>query len=111
MNEITQMIIEYASMWAPALGAIVGVAVTVITGLNSVKRTVNDFRSDKTLSELRTELSEQNQRLSELVTDYKELSRENRLIIDKVYHINGYVEAKKREERQKRYDQISNKEV
>lgn len=99
MNEITQMIIEYASMWAPALGAIVGIAVTAIASLAKVKRTINDFKSDKTLANLHTTIEDQNKRLNELCNDNKELARINKAVVDKLYHINDYVEAKKREEK------------
>lgn len=102
MNEITQMIIEYASMWAPALGAIVGIAVMVIGGLAKVKKTINDFRADKTLANLNNVIEEQNKRLNELSNDNKELARINKAVVDKLYHINSYVEAKKREEEQKK---------
>lgn len=85
-----ETIIEYATMWTPALVAILGIIATVIMAIGKVKGAVDTFKSDKTLADLHDDLT----RLSD---ENKELARCNKLLLDRITKIENYADIKKGE--------------
>jgi uncharacterized protein YoxC len=83
-------IVEYASIWAPALVAILGIVVMVIQAVHKVKIAIEDFKADKTLAEV-------NDKLTILTQENEELIQCNKLLLEKITHIKGYADAKKGE--------------
>ena len=90
MNEIIEIIVNYASIWAPSLCAILGIGVTVITAMAKVRSAIAEFKKEEVMQELSTQLAEQNKQNAELV-------RCNKLLLDKITKIQNYSEEVKNE--------------
>lgn len=92
MNEIIELLVEYAAIWGPSLVAIAGIIVSVITALSKIaaalaetKSAVAALKEDATIKELTSELKKQarkNERLQETYT----------LLLDKITKIKGYTD-------------------
>jgi hypothetical protein len=84
MEIITALLMTYLPMWAPAIVAVLGVAVMVFKGL----RTVKEIRNTEDFKALKTELRV-------LAAQNAELARTNKLLLDQITHIQGYADAHK----------------
>ena len=92
MEQIIELLIEYAAIWGPSLVAIAGIIVSVVTALSKIasaiaetKAAVASLKEDATIKELTNELKKQaskNERLQETYT----------LLLDKITHIKGYTD-------------------
>lgn len=91
MEEFLRIVLEYVSIWAPSLVAILGVVVTIITALGKTKAAFDDLKADKTLKDV-------NSKLSKLTAENEELIRCNKLLLDKITKIKDYADNKKKEE-------------
>jgi uncharacterized protein YoxC len=81
-------VFEYASIWAPALVAILGIVVMVIQAVHKVKLAIEDFKADKTLSDV-------NDKLTTLTQENEELIYCNKLLLEQLSHIKEYADIKK----------------
>lgn len=88
MTEILTLIVEYASMWAPALVAVLGIVYTVLVALNKVKEAMKEFKADDTLKGL-------DSKLKAVLKENQELTRCNKILIDQITKINNYVDIMK----------------
>lgn len=88
--KMIEIIIEYATMWTPALVAVLSIIATVCMALGKVKTAIDTFKSDKTLADLHDDLA----RLS---NENNELVRCNKLLLDKITKIENYADLKKGE--------------
>lgn len=91
MTAIVAIIVEYVSIWAPALVAILGILFTVIKAMNTVRIAIREFKADKTVSELSA-------KVDAVMSENQELNRCNKLLLDEITKIHDYVEVKKHEE-------------
>ena len=92
MEEILRIIMEYISIWAPSLVAILGVVVTILTALGKTKEAFENLKGDKTLKDV-------NDKLTTLASENEELIRCNKLLLENITRIKGYAdEVKKKEE-------------
>ena len=91
MEAILAIIIEYASIWAPSLCAILGIAITVITAIAKVKKSIDEFKKQDVMEELTKEIHEQNKLNKELVHCEK-------LLLDNITHVKDYAANKSKEE-------------
>ena len=90
MTEIIQIIIEYASIWAPSLVAILGVITTILVALGKTKDAFAKLNKDETLKEI-------NIKLTQVASENEELVRCNKLLLDEITKIKGYADTKKKE--------------
>lgn len=97
METIIALIIEYASVWAPALCAILGIGVTVISALAKVKKSIDEFKKQDVMEELTNQLKEQNKENAELV-------HTNKLLLDNITKVHHYADIKKHEGEQSHED-------
>ena len=88
MEEILRIVLEYVSIWAPSLVSMLGVVITIITALNKTKDAFEKLKADKTLLELKNEISK-------LATENEELIRCNKLLLDQITKIKDYADHKK----------------
>lgn len=85
-----EIVIQYASIWGPSVAAMAGIMISVVSSLAKVKTAVEEFKQDKTIDNLRSEMSAIEQEL-------KETNRQNALLIDELAKVQGYSAAKKKE--------------
>ena len=88
MDEILKIIVEYASIWAPSLVSMIGVATTVILAINKTYNAISDFKADKTLADV-------NSKLTKLANENEELVRCNKLLLDELTKIKNFADTKK----------------
>lgn len=91
ITEILELIVEYVAIWAPSLVAILGTITTVLLALNKCKDAILEWKNDQTLKDVKDKLTIISQENEELV-------RCNKLLLEELTKIQGYADAKKREE-------------
>ena len=89
MEETITLILQYASIWAPALVAIFSTAASVIFAIAKVKTALTEMTQSK---------NNLGQKVSQLITENQELNRTNKILIDEITRIKGYADAKAKEE-------------
>lgn len=87
---ILEVVIQYASIWAPSLVAILGVCTTVLIALSKTKEAFEKLNKDETLKEV-------NNKLSTLSRENAELVRCNKLLLEQITKIKNYADEIKRE--------------
>lgn len=87
MEDLFIIIAEYASLWTPALVAILGVIVTVLTTISKLNEALKTLKADTTLSQLKSDLK----RIS---AQNEELVKCNKLLLDQITKIQGYADHK-----------------
>jgi gas vesicle protein len=90
MTEIIEIIVQYVSIWAPSLVAILGVVATVIGAINKSKAALEEFKKSDTLKDLASELKTS-------ISENQELRYQNSLLLDEITKIKDYVKHKKEE--------------
>lgn len=87
---ITNVVVEQATIWAPALTAVIGTIVAFVGGSNKVKtelsalrKTTEDLQEQKAIKELIGELKT-------VKNELKDLRRQQQNVLDKVSHIKNY---------------------
>ena len=88
--EFIDIIVSYASIWAPSIVAILGVVVTILTALGRTKEAFENLKKDETLKEVKDELNR-------VAAENEELIRCNKLLLDEITRIKDYSEVKKKE--------------
>lgn len=91
MEQILAIIIEYASIWAPSLIAILGVVATVIGAAAKTKEAFDKLNKDETLRGVK-------ERLETLAKENEELVRCNKLLLEQITKIRNYADEKKKED-------------
>lgn len=86
-----ELIIEYVSIWAPSLVAILGVVATILTAISKTKDFINTIKADIDFKSLKEDLN----RLSK---ENEELVRCNKLLLDQITKIKDYADNKKKED-------------
>ena len=98
MEAIVALIVSYCSMWMPALTAIVGVVVLLVTAYAKMTRAVKGSQDAITQVKDDTSFKE----LSQQIKDQQELDRQviraHSAVIDRITKIEDYMAAKEREE-------------
>lgn len=90
ITKLIELLVQYASIWGPSVVAVLGIMISVVSSLAKVKTAVEEFKQDKTIDNLRSEMSAIEQEL-------KETNRQNALLIDELAKVQGYSAAKKKE--------------
>ena len=91
MEEIYALIIEYASIWAPSLVAVLGVVTTVLTAINKTKEAVDNFKN--TEGALKDELKEVRNRLTQIASENETLIQVNKDLVDSMKTIKNYTDS------------------
>lgn len=90
MTEIVNIIITYASIWAPSLVSILGIVTTILIALNKTKEQWNKMKEDNDYREIKEKLTANAKQNEELIKCEKAL-------IDNITKIKDYVDHKKEE--------------
>lgn len=77
---IIDMIIMQATIWAPAITALVGVIVLVINGINKIKAAAQEMKDDSSAKQLHTDLNQAHY-------DNQQLFEQNKLLIEQLSRI------------------------
>lgn len=83
MEQILELICTYVSIWCPSLVATLGVVATVLFALAEVRKAINNFKADDTMKELKDALKQS-------VDTNKELTKQNKILTDKLAKIKDY---------------------
>ena len=86
------LIVSYASIWAPSLVAIIGTIASIVMAIRKAQKAIDDLRKDETIKQVSKELKD-------AVSTNKELVECNKLLLDRITQIEGYVEGIKNEKR------------
>lgn len=89
MVELIEIIVQYVSIWAPSLVAMLGVVATVCVAIAKTKTALNALKTDTTLKELKDELQQ-------AISQNAELVKCNKLLLDEITKIKGYANSKER---------------
>lgn len=82
-----EIIINLAAVWAPSLVAIISVVGTVIGAIHKTQNTISEIKQDTSFKDLNT-------KLNKLTTKYDELVKCNKILIDEITKVRGYVDSK-----------------
>lgn len=90
MDFILEIVELYAPMWGPALAAILGTVLMVITAINKVKTALDELHQDETIKNLKEDVKKQleaTKRQEQLI----------KLLLDNLTKVHGYSEERLRE--------------
>lgn len=90
-TEISTLIMEQISLWLPSLSAIIAIVVAIIPTITKIKSALNEVRETKDIRELTTTIKL-------LQKENAEIIKENKILIDKIAHIEGYTDIKMKKE-------------
>lgn len=91
MTELFALLMSYVSIWAPSLTAILGIALTVVLAMGKVKSAIETLKADKTLADLY-------EKVDKLASQNTELTRCNKLLLDRLTKIQDYADNIKKED-------------
>ena len=87
-NEILDLIIQYASIFGPALVSIGGIIITAATQISKITTAAEAVKADRTLKDVKSQLDL-------VISENKDLVHTNKLLLDKLTSIQGYSDLKK----------------
>lgn len=90
ITAIIALLVEYAAIWGPSIVAVLGIIISVVTSLTKVKTAIEEFKQDKTIDNLRAEMTT-------IKSELRTTNRQNALLLDELLKIKGYSAAKKKE--------------
>ena len=90
-TEISTLIMEQISLWLPAISAILAVIVGIIPTITKIRSALVEVRETKDIKELTTAIKL-------LQKENAEIIKENKILIDKIAHIQGYTDIKMKKE-------------
>ena len=88
-----ELIIQYISIWAPSLVAILGVVATILKARNELA----NLSKDETIKELKTKVLDLESKLSDRLSKEDEVIELNKMVLDQITQIRGYADHKKKE--------------
>lgn len=88
MEELIKIVIEYVSIWAPAIVSISGTVAVIVGCYNKFKTALDGLKEDKTFKEL-------NKKIDKVAHENEELIRCNKLLLDQITRIKDYADHKK----------------
>lgn len=88
MEELVTIIVNYVSIWMPALTAVIGIISAVIIAIGKVKTAVSELKQDDTIKSLRKDLEAS-------IKENKAIREQYDIIIDELKNIKAYRENKK----------------
>lgn len=93
-----EFIITYASMWAPALTALLGIVIGVVTGLTKIAEAINNAK--QATAELRQtdDFKKLHDDLRQAHMDNVELKKMNNELLDLITHVKNYSDFKNSKE-------------
>ena len=85
MEEIFEIVLNYASIWGPSVVAMLAMVFTAFIVINKVLTAVVEFRKDSTIKDIDAKLANQE-------TIIKRLERTEKKLINSITKIEGYEE-------------------
>lgn len=90
MEFIIEMILSYISIWMPSIVSILGVCIAIVKSIGATKDKIAELKEDQDFKEVKI-------KLEEAISQNKILQEQNKIAIDKVAQIKGYVDQKLKE--------------
>lgn len=90
MEAIIEIILSYISIWMPSIVSILGVCVAVVKSIGATKDEISRMKEDQDFKQVKI-------KLEEAISQNKILQEQNKIAIDKVAQIKGYVDQKLKE--------------
>lgn len=98
MEAIVSLIVSYCAMWLPAITAICGIVVLLVTSFAKMKSAIKDSQDAITQVKNDTSFKE----LAQQIKDQQELDRQviraQSVVVDRITKIEDYMAQKEREE-------------
>lgn len=85
-EQIVNVIVESAPMWATAIVAVVSSITCVTSAINKAKDAVDEMRADRTLKDL-------SDKLSSVMQENEALISQQNILIDRIKHVESYMEV------------------
>lgn len=92
IQQIIDVVVAYVSIWGPAITAIAGVLITVAKAIGAVRKQITEIKEDTDFKDIKREVAT-------VISENKELLRCNKLLLDELTKIQGYADAKAKEEK------------
>lgn len=92
IQQIIDVVVAYVSIWGPAITAIAGVLITVAKAIGAVRKQITEIKEDTDFKDVKREVAT-------VISENKELLRCNKLLLDELTKIQGYADAKAKEEK------------
>lgn len=95
-----ELLLSYIAILCPGLVTTIGVIILIITQIGKFTAFIKQFTDDKNaiIAQLAASDKESQTRIMELVEQNRELTKVNKILTDKIVHIQGYTDAKLKEE-------------
>lgn len=90
MEFIIEMILSYISIWMPSIVSILGVCFAIVKSIGATRDKIAELKEDQDFKEVKI-------KLEEAIAQNKILQEQNKIAIDKVAQIKGYVDQKLKE--------------
>lgn len=90
MELIIEMIVSYIAIWLPSIVSVLGVCVGIVKALGTTRDKIAELKEDQDFKEVKN-------KLEEAISQNKILQEQNKIAIDKVAQIKGYVDQKLKE--------------
>lgn len=82
---MAEIIVQYISIWAPALTAILGVVITVLCGAAKTKAAIQEFKQDNYVKDLTS-------KVEEVAAQNEDVIHCNKLLLEQITKIKGYAD-------------------
>jgi uncharacterized protein YoxC len=89
MEQILELIMSYAAIWAPSLVAVLAVITTIMKALTETKKAVEEFRNTDAIKSLHNEVQT-------LARENQEIVHCNKLLLDELTKIKNYADEMKK---------------
>lgn len=92
IQQIIDVIVAHVSIWGPAITAVAGILITVVKAIGAVRKQITEIKEDTDFKDVKREVAT-------VISENKELLRCNKLLLDELTKIQGYADAKAKEEK------------
>lgn len=92
IQQIIDVIVAHVSIWGPAITAVAGILITVAKAIGAVRKQMTEIKEDTDFKDIKREVAT-------VISENKELLRCNKLLLDELTKIQGYADAKAKEEK------------
>ena len=82
---MAEIIVQYISIWAPALTAVLGIVITMLTSISKTKAAIQEFKHDDYVKEL-------TEKVEEVSAQNEDLIHCNKLLLEQLTKIKGYAD-------------------
>ena len=91
-----ELILQQITLWMPTITSIAGIVITVICTIYKVLKAINEFK-DRNKEQIQALIDDDEKLkadMQSIIAENRELKKTIGILVDKLTHIDGYVEAK-----------------